>query len=139
MRSDPDDEPGIVLVYALVMFLAFVASGCDPGRDPCSRRSLKAPGDHIGRAAHLLNEFDLNSIRRISNGRRASLRQSAGGFESELCRRTVNIPFMPSQCPTGASPCGLNLRTANTRGSAKTLNHHRALAHLRSLGDELFR
>jgi hypothetical protein len=27
MKSDPDDEPGIVLVYALVMFLAFIAAG----------------------------------------------------------------------------------------------------------------
>jgi len=27
MRSDPNDEAGIVLVYALVMFLAFVAAG----------------------------------------------------------------------------------------------------------------
>jgi hypothetical protein len=27
MKSDPDDEPGIYLVYALLMFVAFVAAG----------------------------------------------------------------------------------------------------------------
>jgi len=27
MKSDPDDEPGIYLFYALVMFLGFVAAG----------------------------------------------------------------------------------------------------------------
>jgi hypothetical protein len=27
MKSDPDDEPGIYLFYALVMFFAIVAAG----------------------------------------------------------------------------------------------------------------
>ena len=26
MRADPNDEPGVVLVYALVMFLAFIVA-----------------------------------------------------------------------------------------------------------------